>query len=169
MRSKFESSPEPKRVRNLFTPEEDKKLIKLYNECKGDYAKIAELMMGRNERQCRDRYEKYLDPNLNKGEWTENEDDMLLDLVDEYGRKWTKIEKMFEGRSSTALKNRWNILERKRVKEEKKLRKMEMQKKLEKKNTKEPKTPFLFEDSMIQEIHNTIEENTINDFLDFVF
>ncbi|OHT13957.1 Myb-like DNA-binding domain containing protein [Tritrichomonas foetus] len=92
-----------------FTPEEDAMLLKLVKQigaCKWDT--IALSMPGRKGRQCRDRYMNYLNPNVNHDEWTAEEDALLSKKVSEYGTRWSKISKFFDGRTGPALKNRWN-------------------------------------------------------------
>lgn len=119
MKDFYASSPEQqKRGRMPFTQEEDDMLRDAVEKYRDNWEMIASHVYGRNERQCRDRWEKYLDPSLNKGEWTPEEDKLIMDSVEEYGRKWSKIDVLFKGRSSTAIKNRYNVLERHRIKEE---------------------------------------------------
>lgn len=92
-----------------FTAEEDAmllKLVKKYGACKWD--NIALSMPGRKGRQCRDRYMNYLNPTVKNDEWTLEEDSMLIEKVKEFGPKWAKISKFFQGRTGPALKNRWN-------------------------------------------------------------
>lgn len=71
----------PTNCRSMFTYEEDNKLKCLvsYYGTKNWYL-ISELMPGRNARQCKDRWEKYLDPNINFQPFTQEEDRKLLYL-----------------------------------------------------------------------------------------
>ena len=92
-----------------FTPEEDAKLIQLVKQigpCMWDT--IALSMPGRKGRQCRDRYMNYLSPAVNLDQWTEDEDKMLIEKFGVFGSQWSKISKFFNGRTGSALKNRWN-------------------------------------------------------------
>ena len=98
-----------KAQRRKFTPEEDQQLRMLVEENgahKWDY--IAASMPGRTGRQCRDRYQNYLCPGISRDEWTQEEERLLLEKHAEYGPQWAKISKFFQGRTGTALKNRWN-------------------------------------------------------------
>jgi hypothetical protein len=73
------------------------------------WREIAAGVGGRNGRQCRQRYEQYLSPGIVRGEWTEEEDARLGDSYEEYGPKWAHLSRtFFPGRSSQAVKNRWN-------------------------------------------------------------
>ena len=96
--------PHPK---SKFTAEEDaqlKELVDLYGD---DWNLIANKMVSRNPRQCRDRYSNYLVPGFFNGQWSPQEDEILLQKYRLYGPKWSKIMKFLEGRSANAIKNRW--------------------------------------------------------------
>ena len=98
-----------KTQRRKFTPEEDETLRNLVAE-NGPHKwdMIAILMPGRTGRQCRDRYQNYLCPGINKDMWTHEEEMLLLEKYSQYGSQWAKISKFFKGRTGTAIKNRWN-------------------------------------------------------------
>lgn len=97
-----------------FTAEDDDRLKELVAEY-GDNAwlKIAELMPGRNSRQCRERWMNYLSPSLNTQEWTTEEDTLLIQKQKELGTSWVRISKFFEGRTDQMCKNRFFMLKRK--------------------------------------------------------
>lgn len=107
--NKSNDCPESSSQRRKFTPEEDEKLkriIAIRGTKKWD--DIALLMPGRTGRQCRDRFRNYLDPNLTNGPWTDEEDKILIQKVNEYGQHWNKISVFFKGRSNNNIKNRFN-------------------------------------------------------------
>lgn len=94
--------------RHKFTPEEDiklSKMIALHGPKK--WNKIALALPGRTGRQCRDRFQNYLNPSLTNGPWTKEEDRLLEQKVYELGQHWNKIAIYFKGRSSNNVKNRW--------------------------------------------------------------
>ncbi len=96
-----------------FSSEEDKALVRLVEaEKKIKWPKIAKKLGTKTARQCRDRYQNYLDPCLNHEEWTVSEDSLLLSLYSSYGAKWTRISKEIEGRSMNSVRNRWQCLSR---------------------------------------------------------
>ena len=94
--------------RNKFTVGEDtflKNLVQVYG--KNDWKKISSLMPGRNPKQCRDRWSNYLSEDRKTEPWTQEEDQILLDLYQEIGPKWVQISKKLKGRSGNDAKNRW--------------------------------------------------------------
>lgn len=97
------------RVRAPFTKEEDQQLLKLVG-CFGDNAwRIVAAGMGdRTAKQCKDRYFNSLAPNLMNGEWTKEEERLLYEKVNEFGKKWSVIAKYFMNRGPNNLKNHWN-------------------------------------------------------------
>lgn len=72
----------------------------------------------RNPRQCRDRYYHYLDPKINKSDWTKQEDELLMKSVEIHGKKWKMMEKIIPGRSEVSIRNRYNLVLRKKMKRE---------------------------------------------------
>ena len=98
-------------IRNVFTPEEDFQLqifVKIYGL--KNWKKIAELMKTRTARQCRERFKNYLSPQIQNGPWTQHEDNILLEKVSQYGKKWSIISNFFKNRSHVNIKNRFASL-----------------------------------------------------------
>lgn len=106
--NQLSSSINAANIRRKFTPEEDVKLAKII-AIKGPrkWNQIALSLPGRTGRQCRDRFQNYLNPSLTNGPWTREEDLLLEEKVNEIGQHWNKIAKFFDGRSSNNVKNRW--------------------------------------------------------------
>lgn len=94
-----------------WTKEEDNKLRQLVNKF-GDknWRILANSMENRNPRQCRERWNYYLNPNLKVGDWTPEEDNLILQKKKELGRKWTLIATFFENRTDAMIKTRYNAL-----------------------------------------------------------
>lgn len=104
---------QPKIVKSKFTPEEDKKLIELVsNATDVDWNKIAAQFSNRNPRQCRERWQNYLNPALTSNNWTEEEDQLILERFKEMGPHWNAIGRTFVGRSGNAVRNRYLVLMR---------------------------------------------------------
>jgi hypothetical protein len=101
-----------------FSPEEDAQLRALVDSHgQTDWVAIAECMPGRSSRQCKERWMHYLSPDITQRNWTEEEDERLIQKVDEMGRRWQLLVPFFPGRTDVGLKNRYNVLQRKSVKE----------------------------------------------------
>lgn len=95
-------------ARHPFTVEEDAKLLDIMTSLQVvNWEQVASHFNGRTSRQCRERWLNYLNPSIRSGPWTEYEDDLLLEKVNELGRCWSSIGKYFNGRSENDIKNRW--------------------------------------------------------------
>ena len=84
-----------------------------------DWIKISQLMETRNPRQCRERWNNYVNPALRTDPWTPEEDMLLDQKFAEYGPKWNKISKFFVNRSDNNIRNRWMMIARHRAKSQK--------------------------------------------------
>jgi hypothetical protein len=69
-------------------------------------------MNGRSVRQCRERWKYFLEPSINRGDWTLDEDNLLLSKYDEIGPKWAQISAFFRSRTDIDLKNRFHRIQR---------------------------------------------------------
>lgn len=97
-----------KKSRIPFTKEEDEQIVKLTEKYgTKQWSLIASHVNGRTPKQCRDRYSNYLVPGFFKCEWTNEEDELLINLYKQIGPKWSILQKSFPRRSSSSIKNRW--------------------------------------------------------------
>jgi len=101
-----------KRCRSKFLPEEDERLSRLVKE-HGDHnwEMISSKMIGRNPRQCRERWKHYLSADYSKKEWSTQDDLMLLEKLNEFGPKWTKIAYFLDGKTDIQVKSRFQFLQ----------------------------------------------------------
>lgn len=72
-----------------------------------DWAVLGRQLGGRSARQCRERWVNYLAPTIRNEPWTEDEDRLLVEKINELGHSWTTICHFFNGRSENDVKNRW--------------------------------------------------------------
>ena len=102
------ASAKPKKIRKLFSAEEDALLSRImFEQPFTTWIAVAAQIPGRSARQCRDRWANYLSPENKNGPWTQDEDRLLADKFREFGPQWTTIAKFFDGRSENNVKNRW--------------------------------------------------------------
>jgi len=95
----------------------------------------------RKGKHCRERWTNHLNPELLKGPWTDQEDELLTKKQIELGNRWSDISKLLPGRTENQVKNRWKALQRrngeedpvKEVPKEKKRFLLETKEKLKKK------------------------------------
>lgn len=112
-----------KSVKVKFTPEDDIMLMDLvqnYSDGIIDWHSISNKMKNKSSRQCRERYQNYLDPSIDKSKWTEEEDKILLHQYNILGSSWNKIAKFLTGRSGNMVRNRYMVLNRRMNKKNKK-------------------------------------------------
>ncbi len=111
------SSANSKIRRGNWSKEEDKMLLDAIATYDFDWKMISLAMGGRTSKQCRDRYKLKLDPSINHGPWTKEEDIILLKLHEQFGRQWTKIASALPGRSENSVKTRFSSLVKLKSKE----------------------------------------------------
>jgi myb proto-oncogene protein len=99
------------RLTGKWTLEEDAKLTEAVKKFgNSDWVAAAELIPGRTNKQCRQRWIKHLDPGINRGEWTVEEDAKLTDAVKEHGRcrNWAAVASLVPGRTDKQCLSRWD-------------------------------------------------------------
>jgi hypothetical protein len=106
-------SPSKLKIKNNFTSEEDRILSQLVNHFGPQNWKIISEQIGtRNPRQCRERWNNYVNPEIRKDPFTSEEDEIIQLKVAEFGLKWHKIAKFLHKRSENSIRNRWMVISR---------------------------------------------------------
>ncbi|WKA08035.1 hypothetical protein VitviT2T_025797 [Vitis vinifera] len=94
-----------------WTADEDKRLkvaVMLFGP--KTWTKIAEFVLGRTQVQCRERWVNSLDPSLNWGQWTGEEDAKLKAAIMEHGYCWSKVAACIPPRTDSQCRRRWKVL-----------------------------------------------------------
>jgi hypothetical protein len=105
--------------RHKFTPADDSELLgHILTYGGNNWGCIADQMTGGfTARQCRERWRYHLDPDVCATEWTAAEDAQLLAKVEQLGPVWTTIAQHFHRRCGSAIRNRYKLLMRRKLKE----------------------------------------------------
>ncbi|EEY59971.1 myb-like DNA-binding protein, putative [Phytophthora infestans T30-4] len=100
----------PGLVKGHWRPEEDDLLKELVAEGRKNWGQVATRIPGRTSKQCRERWYNHLDPSIIRGEYSPEEDRMILDAQARLGNRWSAIAAMLPGRTEDAVKIRWKSL-----------------------------------------------------------
>lgn len=109
----------PNFLKGKWTPEEDKMLVdavKIYGT--QNWQCVAQMMDGRTGQQCLHRYEKAINPEIKRGRWDKNEDELLKRAVEPFltsnSKKiiWSTVRLSVPGRTDVQCRERWvNVLD----------------------------------------------------------
>ncbi|KAK8351713.1 hypothetical protein V6Z12_A05G051200 [Gossypium hirsutum] len=104
------TGPTRRSTKGQWTAEEDEILRKAVQHFKGkNWKKIAECFKDRTDVQCLHRWQKVLNPELVKGPWSKEEDELIIELVNKFGpKKWSTIAQHLPGRIGKQCRERWH-------------------------------------------------------------
>ncbi|KAI8470906.1 MAG: hypothetical protein J3K34DRAFT_520956 [Monoraphidium minutum] len=105
-------------LRGGWRPEEDQ-ILKALVERHGDrgWSTVAQDLnrltgsggaAGRVGKQCRERWNHHLRPDINKASWSLEEEAALVEAHRRYGNRWRDISRLLPGRTENAIKNFYN-------------------------------------------------------------
>lgn len=102
-----------RKPKSAFTEKEDQTLLSLVQQYGNkDWSAISKYMGTRSPRQCRERYNLYLRPDVQNTPWTDEEDELLIRMFAQYGSKWSVIAQSFHNRTANNIKNRFKQYQR---------------------------------------------------------
>ncbi|XP_059651841.1 transcription factor MYB83-like [Cornus florida] len=103
--------------KGLWSPEEDEKLMNYMlrngHGCWSDIARNAGLQ--RCGKSCRLRWINYLRPDLKRGAFSPQEEELIIHLHSILGNRWSQIAARLPGRTDNEIKNFWNSTIKKRL------------------------------------------------------
>ncbi|KAF2304468.1 hypothetical protein GH714_031851 [Hevea brasiliensis] len=114
------SGPARRSTKGQWTAEEDEICARLFSVSKERTGKrlspncniglfVAECFKDRTDVQCLHRWQKVLNPELVKGPWSKEEDEIIIEMVNKYGpKKWSTIAHHLPGRIGKQCRERWH-------------------------------------------------------------
>ncbi|KAH9120236.1 hypothetical protein LEN26_011220 [Aphanomyces euteiches] len=79
-------------------------------EAKLNWAAVAAGVPGRTAKHCQERWRNYLNPNIKRGPFDQEERDLLTQLYAQWGNQWTRISESIPGRCPVDCKTNWFIM-----------------------------------------------------------
>lgn len=105
--------------KGLWSPEEDEKLLNYITQyghgCWSAVPKLAGLQ--RCGKSCRLRWINYLRPDLKRGAFSHQEENLIIELHAVLGNRWSQIAARLPGRTDNEIKNFWNSSLKKKLRQ----------------------------------------------------
>lgn len=105
-----------KKAKGPWTIAEDKLLLDSMASFSGHicWEELSKMIPGRSAKQCRERWQFRLHPDVNKSPFEPWEDELIIFERNHNGSNWSYIASKLPGRTSCAVKNRWYTVLRSR-------------------------------------------------------
>ncbi|XP_059669419.1 transcription factor MYB41-like [Cornus florida] len=93
-----------------WDPDEDRKLIDFIEKNgHGNWSSLPKLAgLKRCGKSCRLRWTNYLRPDIKRGNFADEEEQLIINLHQLHGNKWSRIASYLPGRTDNEIKNFWN-------------------------------------------------------------
>lgn len=103
--------------KGAWTSEEDQQLINyIQKHGHGSWISLPKLSgLKRCGKSCRLRWTNYLRPDIKRGEFSQEEENIILHLHSILGNKWSTIATRLPGRTDNEIKNYWNTHMKKKL------------------------------------------------------
>ncbi|KAI4301644.1 hypothetical protein L6164_034902 [Bauhinia variegata] len=105
--------------KGLWSPEEDEKLLNYITKhghgCWSSVPKLTGLQ--RCGKSCRLRWINYLRPDLKRGAFSQQEENLIIELHAVLGNRWSQIAAQLPGRTDNEIKNLWNSCLKKKLRQ----------------------------------------------------
>ena len=102
------NQPNEYTARGSWTQQEDEQLTNAVRQLGAKkWTDIAKFVPTRTSKQCRERWNHRLDPQLKHEPFEAWEDQLIIEKQREIGNRWSVIAHQLPGRSASSVKNRW--------------------------------------------------------------